>query len=88
MKKYKVLICLTLVSVLLIGFKIQNDKKILEDNLKIEVSAARTAYIDALEQYNVEEKNLKTSKKTSCAISSASSLFGKNEIQVAKTFCS
>ena len=27
MKKYKVLICLTLVSVLLIGFKIQNDKK-------------------------------------------------------------
>ena len=27
MKKYKVLIYLTLVSVLLIGFKIQNDKK-------------------------------------------------------------
>lgn len=43
--------------------RLQNDKKILEDNLKIEVSMARATYIDALEQFRVEEKNLKTSKK-------------------------
>lgn len=43
--------------------KIQNDKKILEDNLRIEVSVARTTYIDALEQFRIEDKNLKTSKK-------------------------
>lgn len=43
--------------------KLQNEKQILEDNLKIEVSMARTAYIDALEQFRMEEKNLTTSKK-------------------------
>ena len=43
--------------------RLQNDKQILEDNLRIELSVARTTYIDALEQFRVEEKNLATSKK-------------------------
>jgi len=43
--------------------KLQNDKQMLADNLKIQVSIARTTYIDALEKFDVEKKNLKTSKK-------------------------
>ncbi len=43
--------------------RLQNEKQMLTDNLKIEVSVARTSYIDALEQFRVEEKNLNTSKK-------------------------
>lgn len=43
--------------------RLQNEKQMLADNLKIEVSIARTRYIDALEQFRVEEKNLSTSKK-------------------------
>lgn len=43
--------------------KIQNDKEMLEDNLKIEVSVARTQYIDALEQFRTEQENLELSKK-------------------------
>jgi outer membrane protein len=43
--------------------RVQNEKRILEDNLKIEVSVARTTYIDALEQFRTEQKNLDISKK-------------------------
>lgn len=43
--------------------QLQNEKQMLRDNLNIQVSMSRTAYIDALEQFRVEEKNLKTSKK-------------------------
>ena len=38
--------------------KLENQKQLLENNLKIEVSIARTRYIDALDQFRVEEKNL------------------------------
>lgn len=43
--------------------KLQNEKQLLENNLRIEVSVARTSYIDALEEFRVEQKNLSTSKK-------------------------
>lgn len=43
--------------------QLQNEKELLRENLEIQVSAARTAYIDALEQFRVEEKNLNTSQK-------------------------
>ncbi|HAW51349.1 MAG TPA: hypothetical protein DCX54_03315, partial [Flavobacteriales bacterium] len=43
--------------------RIQNNKSMLEDNLRIEVSVARMKYINALEQFRSEEKNLKVSKK-------------------------
>ena len=43
--------------------KLSNEKTMMEDNLKIEVSVARTQYIDALEQFRTEEKNLELSKK-------------------------
>ena len=43
--------------------RIQNNKSMLEDNLRIEVSVARMKYIDALDQFRSEEKNLKISKK-------------------------
>lgn len=44
-------------------YRIQNNKTILEDNLRLEVSMARNAYIDALEQFQTEEKNMSVSKK-------------------------
>ena len=43
--------------------RIQNNKRMLEDNLRIEVSVSRTRYIDALEQFRTEEKNMAISKK-------------------------
>ena len=43
--------------------RIQNNKTMLEDNLRIEVSVARMKYIDALDQFRSEEKNLRISKK-------------------------
>jgi len=43
--------------------RIQNEKKILEDKLNIQVSIARTIYIDALEQFQMVQKNIEISKK-------------------------
>lgn len=43
--------------------RLQNEKLIMEDNLNIQVSIARTSYIDALEQFQMVQKNLEISKK-------------------------
>ncbi|MEQ8324939.1 MAG: TolC family protein [Vicingaceae bacterium] len=43
--------------------RIKNNKSILEDNLKIEIAVARAKYIDALDQFKTEEKNLLLSQK-------------------------
>ena len=43
--------------------RIKNNKDMLEDNLKIQIAVARTKYIDALDEYVTEEKNLEISKK-------------------------
>ncbi len=43
--------------------RIQNDKKLMEDNLKLQVSNARTSYVDALEQFQTARKNMELSEK-------------------------